>query len=98
MQLQNKKIIMPAARENIETGDLVYWDCTQTAGIDYDRDVLLHDSDGCEYVQEHIRVATGIVLKKDVVDGLDHRWSYDILCSDKTVRKIPEYSLWIVRK
>ena len=89
---------MPAAREDIEAGDLVYWDCTQLAEIDYDKDVLLHDSDGCEYVQEHIKVATGVVVEKIIVDGCNHRWSYDILCSDKAVRRIPEYSLWIVRK
>jgi len=98
MELRNKKVIIPALREDINTGSLVYWDCTDLAGLDYEPDVLIHDSDGCEYTQKTINVATGIVLKKISVLVDAHKWSYDVLCSDNIVRRIADYSLWVVQK
>ena len=98
MDLHNKKVIVPAAPERVYPGDLVYWDCTNLGGLEYEPDVLIHDSDGCEYTQKTINVATGIVLEKISVNGYNHKWSYDVLCSDNTVRRIAEYSLWTVRK
>ena len=98
MESRDKKVIISAIREDINIGNLVYWDCTDLAGLEYEPDVLIHDSDGCEYSQKTINVATGIVLEKITVLEDTHKWSYDVLCSDNIIRRISDYSLWIVQK
>jgi len=100
VNLHNRRIIVSAEREPIAVGDLVYWDCTDLAGLDYEPNVLIHDSDGCEYSQKTINVATGVVLTRVSIPGATHifRWGYDVLCSDGIIRRIAGCSLWIARK
>ena len=77
----------------ISAGTLVYWECSDFFGLDYDPSILLHDSDGCEYTHEGKKVSPGIVLSEYRIE-MRGRKCYDILCSDGAIRRIDGRDLW----
>ncbi len=81
----------------IGPGTIIYWDCSDLFDLDYDPSILLHDSDGCEYVHEGRKVSPGIVLSELRIEMRGPR-CYDVLCSDGIIRRIDSGSMWPVEK
>lgn len=78
-------------------GTIIYWECSDFFGLDYDPSILLHDSDGCEYALEGKKLLPGIVLT-EFIPAAQRRGIgiCDVLCADGVIRRIDSCSMWVV--
>ena len=96
VSLNDKQRLSVDSAYKISCGDVIYWDATCSSHLDYDPNILMHDSDGAEYSHQHLNVATGIVLEKaETPHSIHAKFTYVVYCEDGEIRRLPCHSVWL---